>query len=59
MAISTLLYWDFPAGCPVLKISPSNVGGGGGWDSNSGQGAKIPHALGLKNKTEAILQQSQ
>ena len=42
--------WDFPGG-PVVKIPPSNARGG---DSNSGQEAKIPHALGLKNKTEAI-----
>ena len=42
--------WYFPGG-PVVKISPCNAWGG---DLNSGQGAKIPHALGLKNKTEAI-----
>ena len=33
--------WDFSGG-PVVKTSPSNVGGKG---SIPGQGAKIPHAL--------------
>ena len=38
--------WDFPGG-PVVKTSPSNVGGASlipGW------GAKIPHALWPKNQ---------
>ena len=46
--------WSFPGG-PVVKISPSGVGGSGlipGWE------AKIPHALQPKSqnkKTEAML----
>ena len=37
---------DFPGG-PVVKTSPSNAGGVG---SIPGQGAKIPHASGLKSE---------
>ena len=43
--------WDFPGG-PVIKTSPSNAGGVG---STPGQGTKIPHSLGPKHKTEAVL----
>ena len=45
---------DFP-GSPVVETSPSNAGGAG---LIPGQGAKIPHASGLKkpkHKTETIL----
>ena len=38
--------WDFPGG-PVVKTSPSNVGGVG---LIPGQGAKIPHASQPKTK---------
>ena len=38
--------WDFPGG-PVVKTSPSNVGGVG---SVPGQRAKIPHASWPKNQ---------
>ena len=63
VAFKTLLKelsWDFPGG-PVVKASPFNARGAG---SILSQGAKIPHALKLKNqslkkkkkkKTEAIL----
>ena len=37
---------DFPGG-PVVKTSPSNAGGLG---LTPGHGAKIPHALWLKNQ---------
>ena len=39
--------WDFPGG-PVVKTPPSSEGGTG---SIPGQGAKIPHALGPKNRS--------
>ena len=50
------IFRDFPGG-PVVRTSHSNAGGVG---SILGWGAKIPHALWLKNqnikqKTEAIL----
>ena len=48
-------FWDF-LGDPVIKTSPSNVGGA---SSIPGQGAKIPHAfqskIKSKHKTEEIL----
>ena len=44
--------WDFPGG-PVVKTSPSSVGGAG---SIAGQGAKIPHASRPKNQ---IIKQKQ
>ena len=50
----TVTRWDFPGG-PVVKTLPSSAGGEG---SITGQGAKIPHALGpinQKHKTEEIL----
>ena len=42
---------DLP-GVPVVKTSPSSAGGVG---SILGGGAKIPHVLGPKHKTEATL----
>ena len=42
--------------CPVLKTSASNAGS---MDSIPGQGTKISYASGSKNKTEAILYQTQ
>ena len=44
---------DFPGG-PVVKTSPSNIGGAG---LIPGREAKIPHALQLRgqNKTETVL----
>ena len=41
-----MMPWDFPGG-PVVKTSPSNVGGVG---LIPGQGAKIPHASQPKTK---------
>ena len=40
------IIWNFP-GRPVVKTSPSNTGGAG---SIPGQGAKIPHALRMKDQ---------
>ena len=49
----TLYYRDFPGG-PVVKTLPSNVWGVG-LSSVPVRGAKIPHTLWPKHKTEAVL----